>query len=109
MSHRPVRSSARRNMARRRPRDWLSVYANYAEGFGPNDSYTAYPNKPVAPSDARQWEVGAKTEIFDGRLRATAAYFELTKTNVPTSDPAHPGFSIVTGEVLSKGPIPCLR
>jgi len=86
-----------------RARDWLSVYANYAEGFGPNDFSTAFPNKPVAPSDARQWEIGAKTEFFGGRLRAAVAYFELTKTNVPTDDPAHPGFSIVTGEVLSKG------
>lgn len=83
-------------------RDWLSFYGNYAEGFGPNVG-TIFPNKPVPPSDARQYEFGAKTEFFGGRLRATAAYFNLAKTNAPTSDPQHIGFNIVTGEVNAKG------
>jgi iron complex outermembrane receptor protein len=85
------------------PQDWFSVYGNYAEGFGPNGG-TIYPQTPIPPSDARQWEFGAKAEFFGGRLRATAAYYELTKTNVPTDDLAHPGYSLITGEVRSKGP-----
>jgi iron complex outermembrane recepter protein len=85
------------------PQKWLSLYANYAEGFGPNQAQI-YPNTQAPPSDARQWEVGAKAEFFDGKLRATFAYYDISKTNVPTSDLLHPGFYLVTGEVNAKGP-----
>jgi len=87
-----------------RPLPWLSLYGNYVEGFGPNNGLI-YPGTPVAPSGARQWEGGAKVELFDGKLFATASYFDLTKTNVPTTDPnpLHIGYQIVTGEVRSKG------
>jgi iron complex outermembrane receptor protein len=87
------------------PQNWLSLYSNYTENFGANQG-TVFPNQAAAPSSAQQWEVGAKTEFFDGRLRATLAYFDLTKTNVPSVDPnpAHSGFSLLTGEVRSRGP-----
>ena len=35
-------------------------------------------------SSAEQYEAGIKTEFFGGRLRATLAYYDLTKTNVAT-------------------------
>jgi len=84
---------------------WLSLYSNYVESFGPNLG-TIYPNTPVPPSGARQWEVGTKSEFFNGRLRATLAYYDLTKTNIATADPnpAHFGSSLVTGAVRSRGP-----
>ena len=55
------------------------------------------------PTNARSWEAGVKLEFFDGRLRATADYYDLTKTNIATTDIAHPGLSRVTGEARSKG------
>lgn len=60
----------------------------------------------MPPSEAEQWEVGAKTEFFGGRLRATLAYYDLTKTNVATDDNLRPnqGFSVVAGAVRSRGP-----
>ena len=82
--------------------DWLSLYANYVENFGANQG-TVYPNKPIAPSSATQYEGGIKTEFFDGRLRASWAYYDLTKTNIATSDLAHPGFSLAIGAVNSRG------
>ena len=54
-----------------------------------------------------------KLELFGGKLRVTADYYELTKTNIPSTDPnsAHsclgggPGScSLVTGAERSKGP-----
>ncbi|MCX7103508.1 MAG: TonB-dependent receptor [Methylobacter sp.] len=63
-----------------------------------------------APQSAQQWELGAKTEFFDGRLRATMAYYDLTKQNVPTLDTAHQfqcgggPCQIAAGEVRSRGP-----
>jgi iron complex outermembrane recepter protein len=93
-----------------RPRKWLSLYANYTEGFGAN-SGTIYPGTLAPPTSARSWEVGAKLEFFDGKLRISSDYFDLTKTNItaPDPDPLHdcgygPGScSILIGKVSSTG------
>ena len=94
-----------------RPEKWVSAYLHYAEGFGVN-SGLVYPGTPAPPTSARDAEAGLKFEFLDGKLRATAAYYDLTKTNVPEPDynPAHqcggggPGScSTVAGEVRSKG------
>lgn len=96
------------------PKKWLSLYSNYAENFGPNSFNTfAFGDILLPPTSAQQWEVGAKTEFFDGRLRATLAYYDLTKQNVATrdTDPAHfcngggaGSCSIAVGEARSQGP-----
>ena len=91
-----------------RPASWVSGYIHYAEGFGQNPGF-AYPFNPLPPTGAREAEVGVKVELFDGRLRGTAAYYDLTKTNVPTPDlnafHVCPGgaCSIAVGAVRSKG------
>ncbi len=94
--------------------NWLSLYSNYVENFGANSGRFAFvegsaSGKPLSPETAQQWEVGAKTEFFDGRLRATLAYYDLTKQNVATTDTAHQfecggACSIAVGEVRSRGP-----
>jgi iron complex outermembrane receptor protein len=92
------------------PQSWVSLYSNYAENFGANSGLLALGNKLLPPESAQQWEVGAKTEFFDGRLRATLAYYDITKQNVATTDTAHPvecnggPCSIAIGEVRSQGP-----
>jgi iron complex outermembrane recepter protein len=93
------------------PQKWLSLYSNYAENFGANTG-RGFQNKSLPPESARQWEVGAKTEFFDGRLRATLAYYDLTKQNVATKDTVHQknpfcvgngGCVAAVGEVRSRG------
>ncbi len=86
------------------PKSWLSLYANYVESFGANSGSTA-PGKTVPPSSAEQYEGGIKTELFGGRLRATLAYYDLTKTNIATTDPrpSRGDFVVVTGEARSRG------
>jgi len=95
-----------------RPQEWVSFYANFAQGFSANIG-TIYPNIYAPPTDSTDAEAGVKVELFDGRLRATAAYYDLTKTNVtePDPNPAHvcngggPGScSLVVGAVRGKGP-----
>lgn len=86
-----------------RARPWLSLYANYVESFGANDGIM-YPNKIVPGTSAEQYEGGIKTEFFDGKLRANLAYYDLTKTNITSGDPAHPTFVGVTGAARSHGP-----
>ena len=94
-----------------RPVPWVSGYVSYAEGFSTN-SGLVYPNNPAPPTGARDAEAGLKFEFFDGKLRATVDYYNLTKTNVTESDlnPLHacggppPSCVIVVGEARSKGP-----
>ena len=97
------------------PQSWVSLYANYAESFGANSGIVwgaGNQFKPVAPTSASQYEGGVKTEFFDGRLRATLAYFDLTKTNIATGDPvlAHDcgngqgSCALAIGAVRSRGP-----
>ncbi len=100
------------------PKKWLSLYSNYTENFDPNTQgallFTGFdpsgiplPGAALAPTSAQQWEVGAKTEFFDGRLQATLAYYDLTKQNVASSHPdpflAGLGFFVAAGEVRSRG------
>jgi iron complex outermembrane receptor protein len=88
------------------PKSWLSLYANYAESFGANQGLVS-PGKTVPPTSAEQFEGGIKAEFFNGRLRATLAYYDLTKTNIasPHPDPKlAQSFSVVTGEARSRGP-----
>ena len=93
------------------PKNWLMLYANYMESFGPNDLFASiYPGTLPPPTSAQQYEGGIKTEFFGGRLRATLAYYDLTKTNVATRDPnpthicAGSPCSVTVGEVPSRGP-----
>jgi len=44
-----------------------------------------------------------KLAFFGGKLTVTAAYFDLTKTNVPTVSLANPNFVDVIGEARSRG------
>ncbi|MCX7101101.1 MAG: TonB-dependent siderophore receptor, partial [Methylobacter sp.] len=90
------------------PQNWLSLYANYLESFGANTGRVYVSDtqtKPVPATSAKQYEGGIKTEFYDGRLRANLAYFDLTKTNIATTDPSRPfqGFVIAAGAVQSRG------
>ncbi|AEG02653.1 TonB-dependent siderophore receptor [Methylomonas methanica] len=85
------------------PQKWLSLYSNYVENFGASNGI-GQAGKVLPPESAQQWEVGAKTEFFDGKLSATLAYFDLTKQNVATTDPSNPLYQIAVGAVRSRGP-----
>jgi iron complex outermembrane receptor protein len=95
------------------PQSWLSLYGNYTENFGAQAGARQFKagttGAPLPPQRAQQWEFGAKTEFFGGRLRASFAYYDLTKQNVATADTKHitecnGPCSIAAGEVNSHGP-----
>lgn len=87
-----------------KPQEWLSVYGNYSENFGPSNSLFNGPGqKALPPQTAQEWELGAKTEFFNGRLSASFAYFDLTKQNLPVPDPINPNLTITIGEQESRG------
>jgi len=90
-----------------RPLPWLSLYGSYVENFGAgNGSLFDRNGNPLPPETAQQWELGAKTEFFDGRLGGSFAYFDLTKQNIAATDPLDPENplrAIPIGEANSHG------
>ncbi|WP_018268042.1 TonB-dependent siderophore receptor [Methylosinus sp. LW4] len=87
-----------------RPVPWLSVYGSYTENFGVSNSIYRSMTSNMAPAQtARQWEGGVKTEFFDGKLSATASFFDLTKNNIGVPDPVNPMFTRTIGQAGSRG------
>jgi iron complex outermembrane receptor protein len=83
----------------------VSLYANYARSFNPQQ-FTILRNGQIpAPSEGEQIEGGVKYQTEDGRWTASAAVYQIRKTNVSTPDPTdNTGtFSILSGEDRSRG------
>lgn len=80
----------------------LAPYVSYSTSFLPQAG-SDFNGKPFDPSKARQYEVGIKYIPAGGKTSFTAALFDLTKTNVQTPDPLHTNFSVLTGEIESRG------
>ncbi len=83
----------------------LSLYASYAQSTFSlqNINRVTSSGGSIDPEKARQLEIGAKKEFFDGRLLASAAFFQINKTDVAATDPANPLFSVNAGEERSRG------
>lgn len=86
----------------------LSFYGNYVENFGLASTFArSSTGGPLPPQTAEQWEIGSKTELFNKRLMASIAWFDITKHNVATPNPdpslAGRGFAVNTGAVRNKG------
>ncbi|MCK0163803.1 TonB-dependent siderophore receptor [Marinobacter sp. S6332] len=81
----------------------LSPYLNYAESFEPQTGRDRNGNEfDVSTGD--QWELGVKYQSPDQRTHANLAFYQVTKDNVPTRDPAGgPYDKIQAGAVRSQG------
>ena len=79
----------------------LSFYASYIKSFGPSFNYDSFNRYP--PAEAKQYEIGAKKEMFGGKLLATLAVYDLIKGNIPTPDPNNPLTTLLIGEAESQG------
>lgn len=84
------------------PSDMVALYASYSQSFLPTSGFSQ-DNQPFEPTRGTQYEVGVKTDFFDGNLSATLAAYQLTRSNVETPDPENPDFSIQVGEQRSRG------
>lgn len=83
------------------PIEPISLYASYTRSFAPTIG-RSFDGEPFEPSRGTQYEVGVKADIND-RLSATLALYDLTRTNVNTTDPDNLDFEIQTGEQNSQG------
>lgn len=80
----------------------LVPYVSYSESFTPL-SGTTFDGTPFKPETGTQYEVGVKFHPRGTKMRFGAAVYDLRRQNVTTADPDHPGRSIQTGEVTSRG------
>lgn len=79
----------------------ISLYASFARSFAPTIG-TSATEEAFQPERGTQYEVGIKADVND-QLSATLALYDLTRTNVTTTDPDNLDFSIQTGEQNSQG------
>lgn len=84
------------------PNSQWTVFGNAGKSFRPN-SGTNVAGVAFDPESGSALEAGAKWENTARSIGATFALFDIRKKNVLTADPANPGFSIIAGEVRSKG------
>jgi len=73
--------------------EW-TVYASYSTSYVPQaatvQDAAGDPN-PFDPQEGRQYEIGAKSELLDGRLTATLALFDIEKSNTVAQTPCNTG------------------
>ena len=60
-------------------------------------------NEPFDPQRGTGFEVGVKADFLDNRLSSTLALYDINLSNILTSDPNNPGFSIQVSEQRSQG------
>ncbi len=80
----------------------FAPYISYSQSFEPEGGVD-FNGQPFDPTSGDQWEAGVKYETRDKRTLVTLSAFRLTRDNITTTDPDHPGFSIQTGEARSRG------
>ncbi|MBN4006073.1 TonB-dependent siderophore receptor [Nostoc sp. LPT] len=79
----------------------ISLYASYSRSF--LQPGTIFNNGTLfKPERGTQYEVGIKADLSD-RLSTTLAFYDLTRTNVLTTDPRNSLLSIETGKQRSQG------
>ncbi|HEY9046785.1 MAG TPA: TonB-dependent receptor [Ohtaekwangia sp.] len=89
-------------------KDQLSLFANYMNGFSNVAPKTEGSGQDIAvrsfkPEQANQWEVGMKTDLYDGKVSATVSYYDILVSNVVRQDPTRVNYYVQDGENYSKG------
>jgi catecholate siderophore receptor len=89
-----------------KPSDDLSIYASYSRSYLPQsgDQFSSLTSvtAELKPERFDNYEVGAKWEILDGLL-ATAALYQLDRSNTRATDPNDPTRTVLTGAQRSRG------
>ena len=89
-----------------KPADKLSLYASYSRSFLPQsgDQFSSLTSATadLKPERFDNYEIGAKWEPLHGLL-ATAAIYQLDRTNTRATDPTNPALTVLTGAQRSRG------
>ncbi len=81
----------------------VSTYFSYSKSFQSNPGFLNTSGQQVSPEEGEQYEVGAKAELFNGKLVSTLAFYHIVRSNVPTANPSNPFAYVVTGEQRHRG------
>ncbi|RAI57601.1 TonB-dependent siderophore receptor [Roseicella frigidaeris] len=83
----------------------LAPYASYSTSFDPVVGAAAPQRGSTSfrPTEGEQWEIGFKYQPPGSNSMISAAYFDLTQTNVATRDPVYTTFQVQTGEIAVHG------
>jgi len=89
-----------------KPRPNLSLYASYSRSYLPQSgdqfSSLSLTTEALKPERFDNYEIGAKWEPLEGLL-ATAAIYQLDRTNTTAPNPDGSGIPVLTGEQRSRG------
>lgn len=87
------------------PSSWQSYYFSYGKSFNPSAESLSLSasNADLPPEQNNNYEIGAKWDLFDGRMAATAALFRLEKTNARTTSPIDPNLQELSGQQRTDG------
>jgi iron complex outermembrane recepter protein len=85
--------------------DWLAIFGSYAQSFGNPGAGVLADGSPPGFEEGEQFEGGFKGDWLQGRLSASLAFYNLTKSNVavPAIQPTIGVVTEVVGEARSRG------
>lgn len=71
------------------PTEAQSYYASWSRSFQPSGEAFALAanNADLQPEETTNKEIGAKWSLLNGKLKATASLYELSRTNIKSADP----------------------
>lgn len=78
-----------------------AVYASWAQGFNPQFNFDPFRADVFPPTESEQFEIGAKAQLFEGRLNGELSLYDLTKDNIVET--LTDGSFAFVGEVRSRG------
>lgn len=86
------------------PNDWQSYYVSYSRSFQPSGEVLAFTTTQaqMAPEQTTNLEAGVKFDLFGGKTSATAAVFELERSDIKTTVPGTTTI-IPVGEQRTRG------
>lgn len=87
------------------PTEVQSYYLSFSRSFQPSAELLALAanNVGVDPERTRNWELGAKYDLFAGKGAATVALFNLERTGIKSVDPANPAVLLPVGTQRTNG------
>lgn len=82
---------------------WMNIYAGLQQSFQPQPFTRTRDNQMLEPETGINYEVGAKLNLLDERLRITTALFRTYRRDVSTVDPTDIRFTVAIGEQRHQG------
>lgn len=70
--------------------DQLSAYASYSDTFRVQSNNYTSQGEPLEPAVGANYEIGLKSELWDGQAIISAALFRIDEDNRALEDPDHP-------------------